>query len=313
MVERFTPDEILTLSPGEIFVFGSNAEGRHGGGAAAFADRFFGAVWGQGEGLQGQSYAIPTMGAHEDTAAAVDRFLGFAAEHEDLTFLVTKIGTGIAGWPLVSMAALFARRLPNVILPAEFVASINTNQVRPLSWGRGDWMQTFTGRKFFPMDPRSDDVDPADIAHALSLQCRYNGHVDRFYSVAEHCVLLSRVVSPENAAWALLHDATEAYVGDMIRPLKRSMPDYCEAEDRVMVAIADAFGLSGQVIPDEVKEADTRILLDERAALMSLTQHRWAIEDLEPLAVTIYAWSPEEAERQYLDRLRELGLVALHD
>jgi hypothetical protein len=99
-------------------------------------------------------------------------------------------------------------------------------------WHRGGWMQTFTGRQFFPMDPRPEEVDPTDIAHALSLLCRYNGHVDRFYSVAEHCVHLSYVVPPEHALWALLHDATEAYVGDMISPLKIHMPGYRAAEDR---------------------------------------------------------------------------------
>jgi len=179
---------------------------------------------------------------------------------------------------------------------------------------RGDWMQTFTGGRFYPMDPRPEEIEPADIAHALSLLCRYNGHVDRFYSVAEHCVHLSNVVPRTDALftharWALLHDATEAYVGDMIRPLKQSMPDYRAAEDRVMVAIAERFGLGGPLeawMPDAVKEADTRILLDERAALMSATRHRWGVDDLEPLGVEIHGWPPEVAEREWLNRFREL-------
>src|SRR5438093_1391342 len=108
---------------------------------------------------------------------------------------------------------------------------------------RGDWMQTYSGAKFYPMHPRAEDVDPIDIAHSLSLLCRYNGHLDRFYSVGEHCVLMSQAVGPENALWALLHDATEAYVGDMVRPLKLQQPSFVEAEDRVMAAICERFGL----------------------------------------------------------------------
>jgi hypothetical protein len=171
---------------------------------------------------------------------------------------------------------------------------------------RGDWMQTYTGRAFFPMDPDPDDIDPDDIAHALSLLCRYNGHVDRFYSVAEHCVLVSRAVPAEDALWGLLHDATEAYVGDMIRPLKRSMPEYRAAEDRVMAAIATRFGLTGEM-PASVKNADNRILLTERAALMSAAPPRaWMQDGLEPLPVTVHGWYPTGAEAQFAFRLYDL-------
>lgn len=169
---------------------------------------------------------------------------------------------------------------------------------------RGNWMQTFTGKQFFPLDPRPADVDIVDIAHALSMQCRYNGHVERFYSVAEHCVLVSQVVSPEHALWGLLHDATEAYVGDMVRPLKLHMPAYCEVEDRVMVAIAEKFSID-QTMPQEVKNADSRLLLDERAALMGQPAGDWAIAG-EPFGVQIQAWSPHLARAKYLRRFNEL-------
>lgn len=171
--------------------------------------------------------------------------------------------------------------------------------------GIGDWMQTYMGRQFYPMDPSPDDVDGLDIAHALSLLCRYNGHVQRFYSVAEHCVLMSEAVSAEHALWALLHDATEAYVGDMVRPLKRSMPDYVRAEDRVMRAIAERFGIADSM-PADVKAADNRILLTERAALMPSNGHAWVVDGLEPLPVTIHAWPPPVVEARYLDRLASL-------
>ncbi len=167
-------------------------------------------------------------------------------------------------------------------------------------------MQTFTGRAFYPMDPRVEDIDPADIAHALSLICRYGGHINRFMSVAEHCVLMSYAVAPENALWALVHDATEAYMGDMIRPLKQSMPAYRAAEDRLMAVICERFGID-PVCPAEVKQADLRILHDERAALMSASPQSWgSLEGVPPLGVTVEGWSPADAESEYSARLRQL-------
>jgi hypothetical protein len=170
---------------------------------------------------------------------------------------------------------------------------------------RGDWMQTFTGRAFYPLDPRVEDIDPADVAHALSLLCRYGGHSKRFMSVAEHCVLMSEAVAPINALWALLHDATEAYLGDMIRPLKYAMTEYRAAEYRLMQVICDRFDI-GLDCPSEVKLADARILLDEREALMAPSPLPWAVDHLHPLGVMVRCWSPEEAEKRYLERLREL-------
>ncbi len=115
-----TPENITQLRENEVFVFGSHESGHHYAGAARFAVEQFGAVVGQGEGLQGQSYAIPTMGTLLELGVAVNRFLWFAAAHRELTFLVTKIGTGIAGWPVEKIAPLFADASPNVVLPAEF-------------------------------------------------------------------------------------------------------------------------------------------------------------------------------------------------
>lgn len=171
---------------------------------------------------------------------------------------------------------------------------------------RGDWMQTFTGHRFYPLDPRADEIDPDDIAHALSLLCRYGGHVDRFYSVAEHCVLMSEAVAPEHALAALLHDATEAYVVDVPRPLKRYLDRYHDIEDLAWMAIAERFGVS-VTLPGEVVDADSRILLTERDALMSRAE-RWSQDDIYvPLPVTVTGWPPEQAERRYLDRLRAVA------
>lgn len=169
-----------------------------------------------------------------------------------------------------------------------------------------DWMQTYTGRAFYPMEPDPDMVDPTDIAHALGHLCRYNGHVSQFYSVAEHCVLMSYAVAPENALWALLHDATEAYVGDMVSPLKRSMPEFRLAERRVSYAICHRFGISTDC-PEEVKQADTRILWDERDALFGPAPLEWGLlRGSTPLGVTIRGLSPRVAKSTYAMRLEEL-------
>ncbi len=119
----YTPERITTLHPCEVFVFGSNLAGMHGGGAARLAMERFGAQWGQGVGLQGQSYAIPTMqGGVETIKPYVDEFIEFAKSHPELVFLVTKIGCGIAGFSERQIAPLFAkaRKVKNIVLPIEF-------------------------------------------------------------------------------------------------------------------------------------------------------------------------------------------------
>ncbi len=124
MEKRYTPDFITTLQPNEIFVFGSNLAGHHGGGAARQAYENFGAVWGEGVGLHGQTYAIPTMqGGVETIKPYVDDFVRFAREHTELTFYVTRIGCGIAGFSASEIAPLFAeaREMENIILPRDFV------------------------------------------------------------------------------------------------------------------------------------------------------------------------------------------------
>lgn len=124
METKYTPEHITSLAHNEIFVFGSNLAGRHGGGAAYAAYKKFGAVWGQGVGLFGQSYAIPTMQGGIDTIRPyVDEFIQFAKARPELTFYVTRIGCGIAGFRDADIAPLFAAALalPNIILPRTFV------------------------------------------------------------------------------------------------------------------------------------------------------------------------------------------------
>lgn len=122
--QNFTPNYIRELKENEIFVFGSNLEGMHGGGAARTAVEHFGAIWGQGVGLQGKSYGIPTMqGGIETIKPYVDEFIEFAKQRRDLFFYVTKIGCGIAGFKEEEIAPLFAEALKeeNIALPESFV------------------------------------------------------------------------------------------------------------------------------------------------------------------------------------------------
>lgn len=171
-------------------------------------------------------------------------------------------------------------------------------------WARGDWMQLYSGGRYHPLDPQSVDIDPLDIAHALSMLCRYGGHITQFYSVAEHCVLMSYAVAPENALSALLHDATEAYVVDVPRPVKRYIPDYKALEARVWGAIAARFNINEE-LPAEVHSADSRILIDESSVLMPVSG--WASSTgLTKLGVRIQGWLPVEGEYEYTKRLKEL-------
>jgi len=168
----------------------------------------------------------------------------------------------------------------------------------------GDWLQTFTGRCFWPLDPRADEIAIEDIAHSLSMRCRYGGHSKRFYSVAEHCVLVSHYVPADMALWGLLHDAAEAFSADVPRPLKRSLPDWKPMEARIMFAVCERFGLS-VIEPGGVKYVDYAITSDERIVLMSDCERDWGC--LPPaLGVSIRCLAPDQAEAEFLARFTEL-------
>lgn len=166
-------------------------------------------------------------------------------------------------------------------------------------------MQTFTGRKFWPLDPRPEEVDIFDIAHALAMTCRYGGHTSRFYSVAEHSVLVARFAPGGQKLAALLHDAAEAYFGDVIRPLKKHIR-VGPVERRLESAIADRFGLTlFDMHAPEIKLIDNRILLDERDELMTPTADEWAgLEGLDPLGADIRCWPPEIAKVKFMEEFR---------
>lgn len=163
--------------------------------------------------------------------------------------------------------------------------------------------RTVSGRLVDVACPRSQDVDINDIAHSLAMQCRYGGHTPRFYSVAEHCVLMSLWVPPEFALAALLHDATEAYVGDVVSPLKYALGGtYGKIEAGWAWAIGLRYGVCIEPLPAQVREADSRIVADERAALMGVQ----STSGREPLGVHVTGNQPFSARSRYLARFQEL-------
>lgn len=172
---------------------------------------------------------------------------------------------------------------------------------------RGDWVQSFTGRKIFPLDLRPEDVAIEDVAHALACQARFSGHTKRGpYSVAQHSVLVSLNADPADALWGLLHDASEYVLQDIPRPLKHTpaFAFYREAEARAMAAICEAFGLP-LAMPASVEVADQRILATEARDLMAPLHPEWTMR-AEPYPQPIRPWAWGYAEAMFLDRFYAL-------
>lgn len=174
----------------------------------------------------------------------------------------------------------------------------------------GDWIQTFSGKSMFPLDPRAEEICIEDIAHALSNLCRFTGHTRTFYSVAEHSVRVSWACEIEFAFWGLMHDASEAYLSDISSPMKRSSKFgelYQHAERNLMVTICDKFGLQ-RGVPDNVKQCDARMLVTERRDLLGSCDRNWRAIDTAfiPYEGRIFPQSPELAESLFMDRFNQL-------
>ena len=171
------------------------------------------------------------------------------------------------------------------------------------------WIQTYTGKKFDLFRCVAEDVCIEDIAHALSMQCRFVGHCKKFYSVAEHSVWVSRLCQPENAMWGLLHDAAEAYLGDVSRPLKQNetMIAYRNAEAKVMELVCRRFGLFLEE-PKDVKLADSSMLAFEARNLFRTPP----VDDWDrqyPILSDnqrVEGWLPGDAEVWFIDRYYEI-------
>jgi len=171
------------------------------------------------------------------------------------------------------------------------------------------WIQTYTGRKIWPLDPNPDDIVIEDIAHALSCVNRFTGHLSEPYSVAQHSLQVSFGVPEELALCGLLHDATEAYLSDLASPLKRTefMKFYREAEENLWKTIATKFDLP-QEMPSEVKNADRRALVTEALTLMTLKPDWEWIDKIEPFEGLIYGgplyWKANKI--LFINRFKEL-------
>lgn len=181
----------------------------------------------------------------------------------------------------------------------------------------GDWIQTASKRKFWPLDPRPEDIYLYDIAHALSNVTRFAGHCTEFYSVAQHSIYVADMVEAlygdkNLSLWGLLHDAAEAYIGDMPRPLKHSddwAAPFREAEDRLEKAVAERFMLTPDLHPVEVERADRALLVTEMRDIMggpNLDRVLKGYGGVRPLPFKIRPWSPGEAKERFFDKYEEL-------
>lgn len=154
-------------------------------------------------------------------------------------------------------------------------------------------------------NPRDHEFDIKAIAHALSNLCRYTGHSKRFYSVAEHCVLVSRLVKPEFAFEGLMHDASEAYCGDVASPLKKLLPGYEKIENGVQEAIATYFDLK-YPWPEDVHLADKRLYVTERQSISNTGKDALWFTDLEPADIEVKGLAPRSAYELFMNRYEEL-------
>lgn len=198
-------------------------------------------------------------------------------------------------------------------------------------------LYTFTGKHLDLLTLKEDDIDVEDIAHALSMQCRYNGHIRKFYSVAEHCVLLSRYVlshpihgkasyANQLAAVMLMHDASEAYIGDMVYHLKKSMYAFEVLEEFILDKVRHTFTVDfsledGKIEGKAYLQKPYLILeqlvhaLDRSASVDEMDEmHPGGVDPVlyemgcKPLGLKFHYWTPEQAKKEFLDMYNQLGI-----
>lgn len=198
---------------------------------------------------------------------------------------------------------LFREPQPSVVFSGRGVHP----RIRAAEGSMNDWFLTASGRRLHVLTPDPEWVHIDDIAHALSHLCRFGGHSREFYSVAQHCVLVSELVPPDHALLGLMHDATEAYLGDIIRPVKALLKEYSDLETLWRIAIADRFGLPRD-LPSCIKDADLTALVTERRDLIRADGDPWREDKLgyKPDPRRIVPMDPRAARRAFLGRFDEL-------
>ena len=169
---------------------------------------------------------------------------------------------------------------------------------------------TYSGHYFNFLEPEPASIEIEDIAQGLSKVCRFAGQTRAFYSVAQHCVYVSWLVEergdPADALAGLLHDAAEAYIGDVTRPLKQLLPDYRQIEKRIEAAVFARFGLPADM-PESIKHADLVMLATEQRDFMAPHDDPWyCIEGINPLPFTLTPWAPDAAYRVFMHSFRQL-------
>jgi len=170
------------------------------------------------------------------------------------------------------------------------------------------FIETYTGKKFYFLEPQETEVDIIDIAHSLSMQCRYTGHCRKFYSVAEHCIHVADLCSDESKLYGLLHDASEAYLTDIASPVKPFLQNYKMMEKQIMSTVYEKFGLEPS-LPIEVQKIDLAILRTEADQLMISRGKDWVVNknNSEPLlSVEIKCYAPTEAKEKFLEMFGDL-------
>ncbi|SHG67276.1 phosphohydrolase [Massilia sp. CF038] len=182
------------------------------------------------------------------------------------------------------------------------------NTTTPANTVTTPYVSTFLGNRFYPLEPRIDRVAIEDIAHGLAYQCRFNGQTQAFYSVAQHSLVVASLVPADLRLAALLHDAAEAYLGDMVKPLKVLLPEFAALEDKVSAIIATTFGIDFANY-QPIKRADLIALATEKRDLMPHSSERWAyLDGITALPARIVPMAPGAAKQAFLQEFIRLQM-----
>ena len=169
------------------------------------------------------------------------------------------------------------------------------------------YVSTYLGNRFYLTRPHIDDVAIEDIAHGLAYQCRFNGQTREFYSVAQHSVMVMNLVPEEHRLAALLHDAAEAYLGDMVKPLKNLFPAFSEIEAQVMAIIGQRFEVELVQLHPSVKWADLVALATEKRDLMPNSTELWTyLDGVVPVSQSIWPMPPNQAKIAFLEAFTKI-------